>query len=316
MGRRIGKTYQTSTNDPATSGGKYGPPILWMLSRDTGFVYDGWACELHVGYGAPRGSGPQGRTMPDNDPPRRLAKKKTPTHKPLPSNSPRVAAPASAKEVIFPTFDVSPREIRIARLELIASECRMLLRVVPEEAKSWETAQDTRRMAREGMAQRDRYPDHPNAKNLVSWPGYLYTESEHALRSSGAVLEQRRAKWMWLDRAVTLEMLGFAPELAHLEQGTWASVPTPEVYAWLRAVHASAERELAEFRSGLARFKQPVQLKDAAKQINVRSDVLTSMLKRNNFPVRGTKRNPVGELEDVIECYPKRVKVLRAWAPK
>jgi len=33
MGRRIGKTYQTSTSDPATSGGKYGPPILWMISR-------------------------------------------------------------------------------------------------------------------------------------------------------------------------------------------------------------------------------------------------------------------------------------------
>jgi len=46
MGRRIGKTYQTSTNDPATSGGKYGPPILWMISRDTRYVYDGWMLSM------------------------------------------------------------------------------------------------------------------------------------------------------------------------------------------------------------------------------------------------------------------------------
>jgi len=42
MGRRIGKTYQTSTSDPATSGGKYGPPIL----RDTRYVYDGWMLSM------------------------------------------------------------------------------------------------------------------------------------------------------------------------------------------------------------------------------------------------------------------------------
>jgi len=46
MGRRIGKTYQTSTSDPATSGGKYGPPILWMISRDTRYVYDGWMLSM------------------------------------------------------------------------------------------------------------------------------------------------------------------------------------------------------------------------------------------------------------------------------
>jgi len=46
MGRRIGKTYQTSTSDPATSGGKYGPPILWMISRDARYVYDGWMLSM------------------------------------------------------------------------------------------------------------------------------------------------------------------------------------------------------------------------------------------------------------------------------
>ncbi len=46
MGRRIGKVYQTSTSDPATSGGKYGPPILWLINRDTRYVYDGWMLSM------------------------------------------------------------------------------------------------------------------------------------------------------------------------------------------------------------------------------------------------------------------------------
>lgn len=42
MGRRISKQYSTSTSDPATSGGKYGPPILWSIDKVFRYVYDGW----------------------------------------------------------------------------------------------------------------------------------------------------------------------------------------------------------------------------------------------------------------------------------
>jgi RHS repeat-associated protein len=46
MGRRIGKVYQTSTSDPATHGGKHGPPILWMIDKDIRYVYDGWMLSM------------------------------------------------------------------------------------------------------------------------------------------------------------------------------------------------------------------------------------------------------------------------------
>lgn len=46
MGRRIMKYYQTSTDDPATHGGKYGPPITWKEVKNLRYVYDGWMLSM------------------------------------------------------------------------------------------------------------------------------------------------------------------------------------------------------------------------------------------------------------------------------
>lgn len=62
------------------------------------------------------------------------------------------------------------------------------------------------------------------------------------------------------------------------------------------------------------RIIRPVPTAEAALWADTRSDFLLSKLKRAHYPVGGTQRKPVADLDHIIECYPGKARKLRKWA--
>lgn len=186
--------------------------------------------------------------------------------------------------------------------------------MIPDLVEKWNTSYQTRRAAMEARQRHDREPDHPNSPSLLRMSEHLYSASQHELNCWRETLGQLREVWMWLERAVAAEMPRAGAELLRSDRAAWAALPDPGVLDWLKAVHDLAVRGAADARAGVMRFERPVALKWVSNQVGRRIDLVRALIERSDMPVGGTQRNPVAELEDVVNCFPEHVDELRRLA--
>jgi hypothetical protein len=63
-------------------------------------------------------------------------------------------------------------------------------------------------------------------------------------------------------------------------------------------------------------FRRPVPISLASKVINARSDSVLRKLRNAGKPIDGDQRPTVAELDDIISCYGRAARRLRAWADR
>ncbi|MBX3405013.1 MAG: hypothetical protein KF699_16505 [Phycisphaeraceae bacterium] len=219
--------------------------------------------------------------------------------------------PGGLVEKLFPKFQGSALEVRAARLDYIAQAALRLSFELPKQINLLRIALAARRQAREMRARYDEDPDQENGSLLLALSDQLYASSEWESLAERAVMQEYRGIWLWLREAVRATLVRYAPQLVELSPGQWSDAPSPDVFGWLAAVRIAAFRGASDLREGIYRFERPVSLRAVSVQIDERIDLVHSKLDRNGRVVTGMARDPVAELEDVVEAYSAHADALR-----
>ncbi|MBX3403606.1 MAG: hypothetical protein KF699_09385 [Phycisphaeraceae bacterium] len=214
-------------------------------------------------------------------------------------------------EKMFPRFRGGALEVRAARLDYVAQTALRLSLELPKQINLLRTAQAAHRRAREVRARYDEDPGQVNGPLMLALSDQLYASSEREILAERAVMQEYRELWLWLREAVRATLVRLAPQLVELSPGQWSGAPSPDVFGWLAAVRIAAFRGASDLREGIYRFEQPVSLKAVCEQVGKRIDLVHSKLERNGRVVAGMKRDPVAELEDVVEACPEHAHDLR-----
>lgn len=255
-----------------------------------------------------------GLVMPDRDASRQVARKKhikVPQAGGADSRTPASSPGFSKPAQLFPDWKGTAPAIEILKMEQIRREAVLLLHQLPPDIRRWEAAMNTCRDCDESLRRAEADPAHPNSELLKSMCDHVLESTKCEIACHREIFEVLRAKWVWLRLAAESEMCGFAPYLGRLDRGVWADAPTPSVFPWLEAVHDEAVRRAAELRNARVRFKEPIALKTVSEQLSERVDLIRNKLNNMGRLIGGALRNPVAELEDVVECFPEHAASLR-----